>query len=91
MSSLLESCCPDNALFYLDKAVELCDYDGALVVRSRQEDGETQQYQLFTCLSFFRCHYMFGHYQESITDAQEALRINVDSVSARGCLGINLL
>ena len=34
---------------------------------------------------------MFGHYQLSITDAEEALRINVDSVSARGCLGINLL
>ena len=31
---------------------------------------------------------MFGHYQQSITDAEEALRINVDSVSARGCLGI---
>ena len=34
---------------------------------------------------------MFGHYQLSITDAEEALRINEDSVSARGCLGINLL
>ena len=70
--------------------MELCDYDGALVVRSRQEDGALCSLGC-SPVSLFRCHYMFGHYEESITDAEEALRINVDSVSARGCLGINLV
>ena len=60
------------------------------MVRSRQEDGALCSLGC-SPVSLFRCHYMFGHYEESITDAEEALRINVDSVSARGCLGINLV
>ena len=54
-----------------------------------QEQAGAPSYISCWAVWLFRCHYMFGHYQQSITDAEEALRINVDSVSARGCLGIS--
>ena len=56
-----------------------------------QAGGRRELLTWFCCVVLCRCHYMFGHYQLSISDAEKALRINMDSVSARGCLGINLI
>ena len=77
-----------KSLFYLDKAVELNDYDEtALIARSRLEDDLLCQVSP-CCVG--RCYHSQGQTAQSIADAEEAVNINKHSAPARQALGIAL-
>ena len=77
-----------KSLFYLDKAVELNDYDEtALIARSRLEDDLLCQ--VSSCF-IRRCYHSQGQTAQSIADAGEAVNINKHSAPARAALGTAL-